>query len=105
MIYTLPFGEMPADEAMMRHALELSAAGFGVDGFSIGLCGGFLTLSAILPLEDLDAETLGRRMLALSVATRGVAKMISSTVVDECVAGLEAEANSAEDCNQFEFRV
>ena len=104
-IFTLPCGEMSADEAMMRHALELSSAGIGTGGFFIGLYDGYLTLSAVLPLEGLDAETLGKRMLELAGASSKVAKNIGASVADDCAAKLEEDEKSDEDCNQFVFRV
>ena len=104
-VYTFPFGEMPADEPMMRHALELSMAGIGTCGFSLGLHDGVFSLSAAIPLDGLDAEGLGRRMLDLAAATRRVALNVGSAVVDECAEQVVAEERSAYDCNQFPIRV
>ena len=104
-ISTFPFGEMPADEPMMRHALELSVAGIGTGGFFLGLRDGIFMLSGVLPLEGLDAETLGRRMLDLSAATRSVTQNVGSGVADECVERVEAEKSSEDCCNQTALRV
>ena len=99
-ILTFPFGEMPADEPMMRHALELSVAGIGTGGFFLGLHEGVFTL-----LEGLDAEAFGRRMLDLAAATRRVALSVGTSVVDECVEQIEAAERSSAACNQFSIRV
>ena len=96
---------MPADEPMMRHALELSVAGMGTGGFFLGLRDEIFMLSGVLPLEGLDAETLGRRMLDLSAATRGVTQNVGSGVADECVERIEAEKSSEDSCNQTALRV
>lgn len=104
-LFTFPCGEMPVDETMMRHALELSMAGLGTDGFFIGLCEGALTLSAVLPLEGLDAEKLGKRMLDLAAATRRVAERIGNAVADACVDLYGAGENLEDDCNQNALRV
>ncbi|MBQ6141241.1 MAG: type III secretion system chaperone [Kiritimatiellae bacterium] len=104
-ILTFPFGEMPADEPMMRHALELSVAGIGTGGFFLGLHEGVFTLSAAIPLEGLDAEAFGRRMLDLAAATRRVALSVGTSVVDECVEQIEAAERSSAACNQFSIRV
>ena len=90
-IFTFPFGEMPADEPMMRHALALSVAGMGTGGFFPGLSDGVFSLSGVLPLEGLDAESLARRMLELAAATRSVAQRVGSSVADECVDRIDAE--------------
>ncbi|MBP5320238.1 MAG: type III secretion system chaperone, partial [Kiritimatiellae bacterium] len=104
-IFTLPFGEMPADEPMMRHALELSIAGIGTGGFFLGLHEGMFILSAPIPLEGLDTETFGRRMLDLAAATRRVALSIGSSVVDECAEHIVAEEQAPDACNHFSIRV
>ena len=104
-IFTFPFGEMPADEPMMRHALELSVAGIGTGGFFLGLHEGVFTLSAAIPLEGLDAEAFGRRMLDLAAATRRVALSVGTSVVDEYVEQIEAAERSSDACNQFSIRV
>ena len=104
-IFTFPFGEMLADEPMMRHALELSVAGIGTGGFFLGLHEGVFTLSAAIPLEGLDAEAFGRRLLDLSAATRRVALSIGSSVADECAEQVEAAEQSSDVCNQFSIHV
>ncbi|MBP5509522.1 MAG: CesT family type III secretion system chaperone [Kiritimatiellae bacterium] len=104
-IFTFPFGEMPTDEPMMRHALELSVAGIGTGGFFLGLHEDIFTLSGTIPLDDLDAETLARRMLDLAAATRRVALSVGSSVVDECAGQVDAEEHSSDVCNQFSIRV
>lgn len=95
--FTLPIGDMAIDEPIMRHALELSAVGIGTDGFFLGISNGAMTLSAVLPLDGLDAETFGKKMLALAAATRKVAVRIGSTVADECASRHETE----KDLNEF----
>ena len=104
-ISTLPFGEMPADEPMMRHALELSVAGIGTCGFFLGLRDGTFTLSGVLPLDGLDVETLARRMLELAAATHSVSQSVGASVADECAEMIEAENNSGDRCNQSALRV
>ena len=104
-IYSVPLDDSPADEMMMRHALELSFAGVRTGGFFLGLNDGTLTLSARFPLDGMDAETLGRRMLELSAATRRVAQDLSAAVAEECAEQVDSERNSSDACNQTVFRV
>lgn len=105
-MFTLPIGEMALDESIMRHALELSAVGLGTDGFFIGISGGALTLSAVLTLDGLDAETFGKKMLALAAASRKVAKRIGAAVAEDCIDRHDAESDLTEiRSNQSMFRV
>lgn len=104
--FTLPIGEMSIDEAIMRHALELSAIGVGADGFFIGISENALTLSAVLPLDNLDAERLGKKLLSLAAASRKVATRIGTAIADECAERHEAKEDLSEiRSNQSMFRV
>lgn len=105
-VFAMPLGEMAIDEAIMRQALELSAVGTGTGGFFIGISNGVLTLSAVLPLDGLDAETLGKKMLAIAGASRKVAARIGAAIADECAARHEAKKDLDEiNGNQSMFRV
>ncbi|MBR4611732.1 MAG: type III secretion system chaperone [Kiritimatiellae bacterium] len=76
-IFTLPLEDAVPDGPMLRRALELAANGDGTDGHFLGLKEGMLMLSAVLPLEGLDADEFGRRMLVLAAASHRVADALS----------------------------
>ena len=105
--FTLPIEDAAADEHLMRRALELSSAGMGTGGFFLGLHDDSLTLSAVLPLDGLDAEGLGKRLVSLAAATRSVRENLVASVSDAFGAHLEAEEerHSQESGNQFVVRV
>jgi len=104
-IFSLPLSGEAADETIMRRALELSSAGLGTGGFYIGLHDGYLTLSAVIPLEGLDAEAFAKRLLALSSATTRVTNSITASVAEASAARYEAQKSREESGGQFVFRV
>ena len=104
-IFSLPLSGEIADETMMRRALELSAAGLGTGGFYIGLHDGYLTLSTVIPLEGLDAETLAKRLLDLSSATTRVTNSITATVAETSAARYEAHKIQEAGGSHLVFRV
>ena len=59
-----PEGGFPA--STLRTALEMDLFGRDVAGHHLGLFAGSLLLSATLPLDGLDAETLAERVLVLA---------------------------------------
>jgi hypothetical protein len=56
----------------LRSALALACHGEGTHGNFLGLFEGTLLLSAVLPLEGLDADALAARLLAFSDTALGV---------------------------------
>jgi hypothetical protein len=69
-----PCAEPPGNIRWMR--------GDGTDGHFLGLKEGMLMLSAVLPLEGLDADEFGRRMLVLAAASHRVADALSHASAD-----------------------
>ena len=76
-IFSLPLEDVRPDGPMLRRALELAANGTGTDGHFLGLREGMFMLSAVLPLEGLSADDLGRRILMLAAASKRVADELS----------------------------
>ena len=81
-IFTLPLEDAEPDGPMMRRALELAANGLGTGGHFLGIREGMFMLSAVLPLEGLDAEELGKRMLALAGASKEVADALARAAAE-----------------------
>lgn len=103
-MFALPLYDEPASEAMMRRALELSAHGLGTDGFFLGLADGSFVLSCVRPLEGLGAEDFAVRMLALSRASRRIARELSGALAEEVLAAASKE-NEPLACNLDTLRV
>ena len=76
-IFSLPLEDAQPDGPMLRRALELAADGAGTGGHFLGLREGMFMLSAVLPLEGLSADDLGRRILMLAAASKRVADELS----------------------------
>ena len=68
--------------ATLSAALEMDLFGRDVAGHHLGLFAGSLLLSASLPLEGLDAETLAERILAVSRLARELSGRLAA---DEAV--------------------
>ena len=103
-MFALPLYDEPANEAMMRRALELSAHGLGTDGFFLGLADGSFVLSCVRPLEGLGAEDFAVRMLELSRASRRIARDLSYALAEEVLAAASKE-NESLSCNLDTLRV
>ena len=58
---------------VLQKALELSYNGQGTGNAFLGMFGGALVLSITLPLSELDAESLGVRVLAFTDTAQGIA--------------------------------
>ena len=76
-IFSLPLEDAEPDGPMLRRALELAADGNGTGGHFLGIREGMFMLSAVLPLEGLSADDLGRRILMLAAASKRVADELS----------------------------
>ena len=76
-IFSLPLEDAQPDGPMLRRALELAADGNGTGGHFLGIREGMFMLSAVLPLEGLSADDLGRRILMLAAASKRVADELS----------------------------
>ena len=72
--------------ATLSTALEMDLFGRDVAGHHLGLFAGSLLLSASLPLEGLDAETLAERILAVSRLARELSGRLTAA---EAVAALD----------------
>ena len=64
----------------LRTALSLACRGEGTYGNFLGLFDGALILSALLPLEGLDAEMLATHLLAFSDAAVAVRDALAASV-------------------------
>lgn len=73
---TDPDAELPAET--LRSALALACHGEGTHGNFLGLFGETLLLSAVLPLEGLDADTLAARILGFSDVALDVRDALTS---------------------------
>lgn len=87
------------DGPMLRRALELAADGNGTGGHFLGIREGMFMLSAVLPLEGLSADDLGRRILMLAAASKRVADELSRASAE----GDGSAADSAQDSKGGDF--
>ena len=75
---TEPDTDLPPET--LRTALSLACHGEGTYGNFLGLFDGALILSALLPLEGLDAEMLAAHLLAFSDAAVAVRDALAASV-------------------------
>ena len=91
-------------KAMLEKALSLSYDGKQTFGATLGLFDGELILSVHLPMQGLDAETLGVRLTAFADAAVSVKAEIAAIAEaggDEGETGGEDAGISSEDMSQF----
>ena len=98
-IFSLPLEDAQPDGPMLRRALELAADGNGTGGHFLGIREGMFMLSAVLPLEGLSADDLGRRILMLAAASKRVADELSRASAE----GDGSAADSAQDSKGGDF--
>ena len=76
--------------ATLSTALEMDLFGRDVAGHHLGLFAGSLLLSASLPLEGLDAETLAERILAVSRLARELSGRLAAAEAVGAPGGVSA---------------
>ena len=70
-------------KAMLEKALALAYDGIGTSGAFLGLLNGELILSVHLPMQGLDAETLGFRLTAFADAAVSVRNEIAAATASD----------------------
>ena len=76
-------------KAMLEKALSLAYVGKGTSGASLGLFDGELILSVHIPMQGLDAETLGAKLSAFADAAISVRAEIAAAAVSAGAGGGE----------------
>ena len=86
----LPYG-------VLQKALEFSYNGKGTHQAFLGMLNGALVLSVPLPMNGLDADSLGARILAFTDTAQGIALDLENVLTEEGGFQPQTSKESAED--------